>query len=419
VCNSLFDFQAFMAANIMIGLFRSLRMIPFAVVAKAASAALLFLIIFLITTTGFAQQQTLTPPASQSPAKSATPTQPAVNDKPAVSPPAQNSPQPNTGVGTPAAKSAAPAVPRDQVIVAKVNGIPIKYAEFEPALKAMVANRSIDAAAYEVLQAETVEALIGRKLMMSFLAMNKKLATEAEVESQLQTMRQKLKTVDVNATLEDTIAERGLSMVEFREWVVRDLSFRKYITDFMKPEILEEYFKKHKTEFDGSRIHVKHIILRPLKNGDAREIFELKEKGTTIREEIVGGKITFEDAVKKYSMGPSRRNEGDLGFIGREGPMDEAFSNAAFGIGIGEITKPVVTPFGVHLIKVAEIEHGTKSFEEVKKRVTTIFPGAMSEKIIAEMREKAIYEFHPAVPHYDPMTKKLIRPNKDETPKTM
>ncbi|NIP86218.1 MAG: hypothetical protein GTO03_11885, partial [Planctomycetales bacterium] len=98
---------------------------------------------------------------------------------------------------------------------------------------------------------------------------------------------------------------------------------------------------------------------------DGKEATKVVERAQQIRREILDGKITFADAVARYSTGPSRREGGQLGFIGRQGPMDEPFSAAAFALGKKEISPPLVTRFGVHLIQCLEIKPGTKTWTEV------------------------------------------------------
>ncbi len=108
---------------------------------------------------------------------------------------------------------------------------------------------------------------------------------------------------------------------------------------------MKAFFEKHRSHFDGSKIRVTHIILRPAKNGDQEEVATLQAQAEQIRQDILAKKITFADAVAKYSMGPSRRQNGDLGFIERTGPMVPAFTEAAFNLKPGEISPVVITPF--------------------------------------------------------------------------
>jgi len=72
-----------------------------------------------------------------------------------------------------------------------------------------------------------------------------------------------------------------------------------------------------------------------------------------IKTQIEEGKITFEDAAKKYSLCPSKANGGDLGYFGR-GMMVKPFEKGAFEGEIGKVSEPVQTQFGWHLIKVVD-----------------------------------------------------------------
>lgn len=58
----------------------------------------------------------------------------------------------------------------------------------------------------------------------------------------------------------------------------------------------------------------------------------------------------FGDLAKKFSQCPSSRSGGDLGSFGR-GRMVPSFDEAAFGLAVGDISEPVRTQFGYHLIQ--------------------------------------------------------------------
>ena len=98
----------------------------------------------------------------------------------------------------------------------------------------------------------------------------------------------------------------------------------------------------------------------PCRRAGQKEIDALEKQAESIRTEIISGKIDFAAAAEKYSAGPSGKQGGRLGKIGRQGPMDESFSRAAFELKAGEISPPVRSPFGVHLIRCDEVVPGTK-----------------------------------------------------------
>ncbi len=72
-----------------------------------------------------------------------------------------------------------------------------------------------------------------------------------------------------------------------------------------------------------------------------------------IRNDIIKGTAPFEYYAKMYSKCPSGKNGGDLGYFGR-GQMVPQFETAAFNLPVGEISKPVWTQFGWHIIKVTD-----------------------------------------------------------------
>lgn len=77
------------------------------------------------------------------------------------------------------------------------------------------------------------------------------------------------------------------------------------------------------------------------------------QQAEQIRNDIVNGEGSFEHYAKIYSKCPSGQNGGDLGYF-RRGQMVPQFEVAAFNLPVGEISKPVWTQFGWHLIKVTD-----------------------------------------------------------------
>ena len=75
-----------------------------------------------------------------------------------------------------------------------------------------------------------------------------------------------------------------------------------------------------------------------------------KQEAVNLLNQIRGGK-SFEKLAQKHSQCPSGRNGGDLGFFSR-GKMVPEFEKAAFNLEHGQVSEPVRTQFGYHLIKV-------------------------------------------------------------------
>lgn len=79
-------------------------------------------------------------------------------------------------------------------------------------------------------------------------------------------------------------------------------------------------------------------------------LVENEQHATQIKREIEKDEGTFEEMAKEHSEGPSGDDGGDLGFFGR-GKMAKPFEKKAFELDVGEISDPVKTEFGWHLIK--------------------------------------------------------------------
>lgn len=86
-----------------------------------------------------------------------------------------------------------------------------------------------------------------------------------------------------------------------------------------------------------SKIHASHILVE--KQSQALKVLEELKSGTD-----------FPSLAKKYSQCPSGKKGGDLGQFNR-GQMVREFEQAAFALKIGEISEPIKTQFGYHIIK--------------------------------------------------------------------
>lgn len=102
------------------------------------------------------------------------------------------------------------------------------------------------------------------------------------------------------------------------------------------------------------KVNIAHIMLRLNEGAKDDEILRAKQKADSIYAEISSGKATFDEMVKEYSDDFNTKNKGgEIGFIestNRNFPVD--FREAAFKLGInGDISPPVKTPFGFHILK--------------------------------------------------------------------
>lgn len=107
----------------------------------------------------------------------------------------------------------------------------------------------------------------------------------------------------------------------------------------VKDAEVEKFYEENKDKLmGGDTVNASHILVPS------------EEECKRIREEIEGGAISFEQAAEKYSACPSGKEGGSLGDFGR-GQMVPEFEAACYAMQEGEISAPVQTQFGYHLIR--------------------------------------------------------------------
>jgi len=99
---------------------------------------------------------------------------------------------------------------------------------------------------------------------------------------------------------------------------------------------------------------VKHKDSRRPSSWREENITRTKEEALELlqghRDEIVSGRVTFEELASQHSDCSSAKRNGDLGFFGR-GAMQKPFEEAAFALKPGDMSEAVETESGVHIIK--------------------------------------------------------------------
>ena len=154
----------------------------------------------------------------------------------------------------------------------------------------------------------------------------------------------KLKVREAEELGLDTTASFILELEGYRKQLAKPYLKNK---DFDQKMLAEAYARMQKD------VHASHILISFDSSSDNEE--KAYKKALEIRESIVGGNITFSDAAKKNSDDKSAMdNGGDLGFF-TVFMMVYDFETAAYETPVGEISMPVKTKYGYHLVKTNEI----------------------------------------------------------------
>lgn len=97
-------------------------------------------------------------------------------------------------------------------------------------------------------------------------------------------------------------------------------------------------------EADKKEVKISHILVNT------------EEEAIKVRQEIVDGK-KFEDMVEQYSICESKAQKGSIGYNIRNGVLLKEFTDAAFKLNKFELSEPVKTSAGWHLIKIYDIKY--------------------------------------------------------------
>ena len=287
-----------------------------------------------------------------------------------------------------------PALPE---VVAKAGDLEISGADLAKVVDPMIARyRSMGAISDAASLAEATSAI--RKDVLDKMVLQRLLLREATAKGISATddeaaefLKDKLPP---GMTLEDIAKQQGLDVADIRKDVRESLAIEKFIeTLFDDFEATSD--EAAKAEYDRMAAEnpamfktpesatASHILVKVDKDADDAARAAAKAKIEELRQKILDG-ADFAEVAKENSDCPSARRGGDLGSFGR-GQMVKPFEDAAFSQAIGEVGPVVETPFGYHIIKVAErSEAGEKTFDDVKDDLKAFLDNQRKSQIVED-----------------------------------
>jgi parvulin-like peptidyl-prolyl isomerase len=216
--------------------------------------------------------------------------------------------------------------------------------------------------------AAATEQWVERLLVLSFLQRQRLAVPVGQVESDLRHWDKALK--QQGSSLDEYRGRWGISyesLLRHRHW---ELSWQAYVDRRLTPESLNVYFQNFHREFDGTRRQVAHLVkIVPAHDASAQSRDAVRRELQAIGQRIESGALSFAQATAAHSEGASAAIGGDLGWIHRDGPLTEALSQAAFRLSVGQVSPPIDSPHGVHLLTVLAEEPGELGFDQVQEQV--------------------------------------------------
>ena len=160
-----------------------------------------------------------------------------------------------------------------------------------------------------------------------------------------------------------------------------------YLTDKIENEkLITECYERLKKEIRAS-----HILIKIDENAQPADTLEAYNRITQIKKKIEKG-ADFGAIAREYSDDPSAQyNNGDLGYF-TAFQMVFQFENAAFNTKIGEISNPIRTKFGFHIIKATDSRSAKGTMKAAHIMISANEKSTDEEKLNAENKIQEIYE---------------------------
>lgn len=291
----------------------------------------------------------------------------------------------------PKKEEAAPAKQEDdsKKVVATVNGENISQQDVNQMLSRF--GKQVPEEQLPAITKQIVDGLITQKLIMQFIRDSKIEVSQAEIEKELNKVREDIKSNPglEGKTLEQVLETHGSSIDNMKSDIVISLSLEKHLGKDIDDNKIKAYFDENKAAYDGSERRASHILVNTRQMKTDAELAQALEKIKKIKTEVDSGK-DFAEVAKQYSDCPSKDKGGDLSFFKRKGQMVEPFAAAAFALKVGQVSDPVKTPFGYHIIKVTEIKKGNDvKFDDVKQNIKQNMMEEKAQVLIRQLLEKA------------------------------
>lgn len=307
-------------------------------------------------------------------------------------------------------QSAAPVKPEDEII-ARVNDYTITYHYHQLAISSlmprMAYHKVVSEERMNKIEKTALENLImGQLLYEEALRRNLK-TTRREVKKRVKEFHNSLpkgKTLgrilkQSNMTKKDLEEEfrRGILIEMVRAETDEEVSAK--VKELVNDAFMKDYYDDNLKKFvEPEKTHLSEILLKADPGGGKRRWLEVREKAKGIEARVRGGE-EFAVVAREVSQDSYAPNGGDMGWA-HTGSLDPALQQAVNMLQPGEISGPVESLYGYHIIKLHErTDKELKPYDELNhKKLKARLDKAETERLQNEwmdsLKDKADIEYY-------------------------
>jgi peptidyl-prolyl cis-trans isomerase SurA len=249
---------------------------------------------------------------------------------------------------------------------------------------------------------QALDVLIGEKLMEAEVRELGLGVADSELEAAMADVRRQNNITDA-AQFERLLETEGFTVAAYKDFLRKQMERMKLVQFKVSPKVKvsEEDLKAAYTQYsrmegEDAEVHARHILVQLDAKATPEQVEAARQKALALAEEARKPGVDFSKLAKEKSEGSSREDGGDLGFF-RRGVMVPAFERVAFTLKEGEVSEPVRTQFGWHILKVEErravdVEPYEKVKAELEGKLKLQKTEKFVEQYVQELRQKASVE---------------------------
>ena len=228
--------------------------------------------------------------------------------------------------------------------------------------------------------------------------------TDEMVEQRTEEFRQELRQVyGEDVDFDAFAAQQGMSPEDVQEMVAETVAIETLLArrgmEMPTTEDAREFYQENPDFFEQPEsVEARHILIS-VTGTDEDAWQEARQQAEELHRRLTEEDADFAELAREYSDDGSAQQGGHLGRFGR-GQMVPAFEETAFELEPGEISEPVQTSFGWHIIEVTEKhEGGVLDFDEVaeplQRELRAMAMQEALDDLLVELRQNAEIELHP------------------------
>ena len=161
---------------------------------------------------------------------------------------------------------------------------------------------------------------------------------------------------------------------------------------------IKDYFEAHADKFrQEEQVKARHILVKVAEDAPEAEVKQAEARIKKIQARLQMGD-KFEETARKESQGPNADQGGELGWLGR-GQTVKTFEDALFALAKGEVSQPVRTKFGFHLIQAEDRrEAGLMGLDQVRDTIRELLAQERASEQINKLLDRAVDQLSAQVP---------------------